>query len=46
VLYTGSHNLTGPSLRSHDESMLRIERPEIVSAYQTNFETLWDLAGQ
>jgi PLD-like domain len=45
LLYTGSHNLTGPSLRSHDESMIRVERPEITSAYQQNFELIWNLAG-
>lgn len=44
LLWTGSHNLTGPSLRNHDESMIRVERPEITSAYQDNFETIWEYA--
>lgn len=45
LLYTGSHNLTGPALRAHDESMIRVERPEVISGYQDNFELIWNLAG-
>ena len=45
LVYTGSHNLTGPALRAHDETLIRVERPEISSAFQENFDLIWDRAG-
>lgn len=45
LVFTGSHNLTGPALRAHDETLIRVERPEISSAFQENFELIWDRAG-
>ncbi|HEY6737558.1 MAG TPA: phospholipase D-like domain-containing protein [Actinopolymorphaceae bacterium] len=45
LLFTGSHNLSGPALRAHDETLIRVERPEVTSAYKENFEMIWAAAG-
>lgn len=44
MVFTGSHNLTGPALRKHDETMIRVERPETYQQYGDNFAQLWSLA--
>ncbi|MFG2734498.1 phosphatidylserine/phosphatidylglycerophosphate/cardiolipin synthase family protein [Streptomyces harbinensis] len=41
LVFTGSHNLTGPSLRAHDETMIRVELPGIADDYLENFGRLW-----
>ncbi|MFE0690653.1 phosphatidylserine/phosphatidylglycerophosphate/cardiolipin synthase family protein [Streptomyces xiamenensis] len=45
LVFTGSHNLTGPSLRAHDETMIRVELPGIADSYRANFTQLWSRAG-
>lgn len=44
MVFTGSHNLTRPALRMHDETMIRVERDAIVQDYRDNFADLWQLA--
>lgn len=44
IVYTGSHNLTGPALRNHDETLLKIEHPTVSADYRDNFATLWSRA--
>ncbi|SDN43445.1 phospholipase D-like domain-containing protein [Allokutzneria albata] len=41
LVFTGSHNLTGPALRTHDETLIRVERPEVSKAYSDNFAAIW-----
>ena len=44
IVFTGSHNLTGPSLRNHDETFMKIEHPTVSTGFQGNFATLWSRA--
>ncbi|MFG3686640.1 phosphatidylserine/phosphatidylglycerophosphate/cardiolipin synthase family protein [Micromonospora sp. NPDC047740] len=44
IVFTGSHNLTGPSLRDHDETFVKIENPTVSADYRANFATLWSRA--
>lgn len=44
LVFTGSHNLTGPALRSNDEVLLKIKDPDVISDFDDNFSTLWDQA--
>ncbi|GAB2955089.1 hypothetical protein GCM10027280_49350 [Micromonospora polyrhachis] len=44
IVFTGSHNLTGPSLRNHDETFVKIEHPTVSADYRANFATLWSRA--
>ncbi|GAA4899897.1 phosphatidylserine/phosphatidylglycerophosphate/cardiolipin synthase-like enzyme [Stackebrandtia albiflava] len=41
IVFTGSHNLTGPALRNHDEILVKVEIPQATDGYAQNFETLW-----
>ncbi len=41
IVFTGSHNLTGPSLRNHDENLLKVEQATTTKAFAENFETVW-----
>ncbi|MFF3390947.1 phospholipase D-like domain-containing protein [Streptomyces sp. NPDC002669] len=38
VLFTGSHNWSGPALRNNDEAMLRITTPAVFDAFEANFQ--------
>ena len=44
IVFTGSQNLTGPSLRNHDETLLKVEIPKVADAFDSNFETVWSRA--
>lgn len=44
IVYTGSHNITGPALRNHDETLLKIEHPTVSAGFRDNFATLWSRA--
>jgi phosphatidylserine/phosphatidylglycerophosphate/cardiolipin synthase-like enzyme len=44
TVFTGSHNLTGPALRDHDETFVKIENPTVSADYRANFATLWSRA--
>ncbi|MFF8691578.1 phospholipase D-like domain-containing protein [Streptomyces sp. NPDC002431] len=38
VMFTGSHNWSGPALRNNDEAMLRITTPAVFDAFEANFQ--------
>ncbi|MFJ8669844.1 phospholipase D-like domain-containing protein [Streptomyces sp. NPDC093600] len=38
LVFTGSHNWSGPALRDNDEAMLRITTPSVYDAFVTNFD--------
>lgn len=40
VLWTGSHNYTGPALRENDEALLKIDDSTVHDAYVANFNTV------
>ncbi|MFJ6434335.1 phospholipase D-like domain-containing protein [Streptomyces sp. NPDC091416] len=40
VMFTGSHNWSGPALRNNDEAMLRITTPSIFDAFEANFQAV------
>ncbi|WP_185921646.1 phospholipase D-like domain-containing protein [Streptomyces sp. WAC06614] len=40
LVFTGSHNYTFPNLRSHDETLLKIDNPAVHDAFAANFESL------
>ncbi len=44
IVFTGSHNLTGPSLVDHDETFVKIEHPTVSADFRANFATLWSRA--
>lgn len=44
LVFTGSQNLTGPALRSHDETLIRVEGATVAGQYRGNFDTLWSRA--
>jgi phosphatidylserine/phosphatidylglycerophosphate/cardiolipin synthase-like enzyme len=44
LVFTGSQNLTGPALRVHDETLIRVEYPNITADYRGNFSMLWSRA--
>lgn len=44
IVFSGSHNLTGPALRNNDETLMHIEMPEVASGYAENFEVVWSRA--
>ena len=37
LVWTGSHNYTGPALRNHDETLLKIEDDEVYASYLDNW---------
>lgn len=41
MVLTGSHNLTGPALRKHDEILAAIQQPAVGRQYGANFRLLW-----
>jgi phosphatidylserine/phosphatidylglycerophosphate/cardiolipin synthase-like enzyme len=42
LVFTGSHNWTGPALAENDETLLRLDHPAIVSGYAANFLAVRD----
>ncbi|MER6399599.1 phospholipase D-like domain-containing protein [Kitasatospora sp. NPDC001603] len=40
LVFTGSHNYTYPNLRSHDETLLKIDDPAVHDAFKANFEAI------
>ncbi|MEW2622983.1 phospholipase D-like domain-containing protein [Streptomyces sp. NPDC048106] len=40
VMWTGSHNWSGPALRNNDEAMLRVTTPSVYSAFEANFQAV------
>ncbi|MEV6977299.1 phospholipase D-like domain-containing protein [Kitasatospora sp. NPDC093806] len=40
VVFTGSHNYTYPNLRSHDETLLKIDDAAVHDAFVANFEAI------
>jgi hypothetical protein len=40
VMWTGSHNYTGPALRENDEALLKIDLAAVHDAYVTHFNTV------
>ena len=44
IVFTGSHNLTGPSLVNHDETFMKVEHPTVSANFRSNFATLWSRA--
>ncbi|MEF2528971.1 phospholipase D-like domain-containing protein [Streptomyces globosus] len=40
LVFTGSHNYTFPNLRSHDETLLKIDDPAVYDAFRSNFESI------
>jgi phosphatidylserine/phosphatidylglycerophosphate/cardiolipin synthase-like enzyme len=45
VMFTGSHNWSGPALRNNDESMLRITTDSVYNAFESNFQATRAAAG-
>ncbi|TCP54313.1 phosphatidylserine/phosphatidylglycerophosphate/cardiolipin synthase-like enzyme [Tamaricihabitans halophyticus] len=45
MVLAGSHNLTGPALRGHDETLLTLDNDGVVADFDGNFDTLWAQAG-
>lgn len=41
LVWTGSHNYTGPALRGNDETLLRIDDPAVFEAFQANWDGMW-----
>ncbi len=42
LVWTGSHNYTGPALRNHDETLLKIQNDDVYEAYLDNWEMMRD----
>lgn len=40
LVWTGSHNYTGPALRKHDETLLRLEDDDVYDAFLDNWEMM------
>ncbi|NGO80307.1 hypothetical protein G6045_32305 [Streptomyces sp. YC504] len=40
VVWTGSHNYTGPALRENDEALLKVDDSAVHDAYVSNFNTV------
>lgn len=40
LVWTGSHNYTGPALRNHDESLLKIRNDGVYEAFLDNWEMM------
>jgi len=48
LVFTGSHNLTGPALHYNDEVMLRVNDPKVYADYVDDFRAMWSdqISGQ
>ncbi len=42
LVWTGSHNYTGPALRENDETLLKIDDRAIFDAFRANWQRGWD----
>lgn len=42
LVYTGSHNYTDPALRSNDETLLRLDEPDIYGAFLQDWNNMRD----
>ncbi|MGE3668387.1 MAG: phosphatidylserine/phosphatidylglycerophosphate/cardiolipin synthase family protein [Polyangiaceae bacterium] len=40
LVWTGSHNYTGPALRGNDEALLKLDDPEVYAAFDANFAAI------
>ncbi|MGA5703468.1 phospholipase D-like domain-containing protein [Peterkaempfera bronchialis] len=40
VVFTGSHNYTYPTLRSHDETLLKIDNAAVYDSFKADFEAI------
>lgn len=40
LVWTGSHNYTGPALRNHDETLLKIRNDAVYDAYLANWQMM------
>lgn len=40
VMWTGSHNWSGPALRNNDEAMLRVTNASVYDAFEANFQAV------
>lgn len=43
IVYAGSENFTGNALTKHFESWIKIIKPDIYTAYEANFDIIWEL---
>jgi phosphatidylserine/phosphatidylglycerophosphate/cardiolipin synthase-like enzyme len=41
LVWTGSHNYTGPALRTNDEALLRVDDAKVFTAYLGNWDAMW-----
>jgi phosphatidylserine/phosphatidylglycerophosphate/cardiolipin synthase-like enzyme len=41
LVWTGSHNYTGPALRQNDETLLRVDDANVFTAFQANWDAMW-----
>jgi phosphatidylserine/phosphatidylglycerophosphate/cardiolipin synthase-like enzyme len=44
IVFTGSHNLSRSALVYNDETVVKIEHPDVSAGFQDNFATLWSRA--
>ncbi|MFD8850184.1 hypothetical protein [Streptomyces sp. NPDC059604] len=44
VMFTGSHNWSGPALHNNDEAMPRITTPPVIDAFEANSQTTRSVA--
>jgi phosphatidylserine/phosphatidylglycerophosphate/cardiolipin synthase-like enzyme len=42
IVWTGSHNFTGPALRTNDEVLLQIEDDAIFEAFEEDWNAIWE----
>jgi phosphatidylserine/phosphatidylglycerophosphate/cardiolipin synthase-like enzyme len=42
IVWTGSHNFTGPALRTNDEALLQLEDEAIFEAFEANWNAIWE----
>jgi phosphatidylserine/phosphatidylglycerophosphate/cardiolipin synthase-like enzyme len=42
LVWTGSHNYTGPALRGNDEALLKIDDRAVYDAFRANWQRAWD----
>ncbi|MCB9584530.1 MAG: hypothetical protein H6718_03995 [Polyangiaceae bacterium] len=40
LVWTGSHNYTGPALRGNDEALLKLDDPDVYAAFDANFAAI------
>jgi phosphatidylserine/phosphatidylglycerophosphate/cardiolipin synthase-like enzyme len=45
IVWTGSHNYTGPALDENDETLLKVDDPAVYDAYLADWQQMRTLAG-